>query len=136
MDNSDKVKHLELIQAIINRMGVNSFYLKGWSVTLVAAVFALATKDGQPRIVPVALLPSVVFWFLDAYFLCQERAFRQLYDKVRTSSPDAVDFAMDTSEYWSRASSTILRAMFSVPLRWFYGSMVAAAICMYFVAVI
>lgn len=32
MDN--KLKHLELIQGVINRMASNSFKLKGWAVTL------------------------------------------------------------------------------------------------------
>lgn len=29
----NKLKHLEMLQAIINRMAVNSFSLKGWSVS-------------------------------------------------------------------------------------------------------
>ena len=32
-----KIKHLEMIQAVIVRMGNNSFLLKGWSVTLISA---------------------------------------------------------------------------------------------------
>jgi hypothetical protein len=35
------VKHLEFIQNAITRMATNSFWLKGWAVTLVAATFAL-----------------------------------------------------------------------------------------------
>ena len=45
MGNENKLKHLELIQGIINRMASNSFALKGWAVTLVAGIFALASKD-------------------------------------------------------------------------------------------
>jgi hypothetical protein len=37
-----QIAHLQMIQAVITRMGSNSFLLKGWSVTLVAALFALA----------------------------------------------------------------------------------------------
>ena len=36
----NKLKHLQMIQGIINRMASNSFALKGWSVTLVAGIFA------------------------------------------------------------------------------------------------
>lgn len=39
-----KLKHLDFLQLVITRMNVNSFFLKGWSVTLVAALFAFATK--------------------------------------------------------------------------------------------
>ena len=41
----NKRKHLELVQGIINRMSSNSFMLKGWAVSLVAGIFALAEKD-------------------------------------------------------------------------------------------
>ena len=43
----NKLKHLEMIQGIINRMASNSFALKGWSVTLVAGIFALSSKDAK-----------------------------------------------------------------------------------------
>jgi len=82
--NDNKLKHLEFVQNVISRMAANSFLLKGWSVTLVAAIFALATKDGNPSLLPVAYLPAFVFWFLDAYFLRQERLYRKLYDEVRS----------------------------------------------------
>jgi hypothetical protein len=53
-----KLAHLNLIQAVITRMGSNSFLLKGWSVTLVAALFALAAKDTKPALVLIAYLPG------------------------------------------------------------------------------
>ena len=44
MNNTEKViRHLELIQAIVNRMGSNSFLLKGWSMALVVGVPILIT---------------------------------------------------------------------------------------------
>ena len=42
-----KLKHLEFIQNVINRMNSNSFLIKGWAVTLIAAIFALAAKDSN-----------------------------------------------------------------------------------------
>mgnify|MGYP000831934822 CR=1 FL=1 len=40
-----KTKHLELLQIIIQRIANNSFLLKGWTVTLIVAIFTLASKD-------------------------------------------------------------------------------------------
>ncbi len=95
-----KLKHLEMIQAVITRMAYNSFLLKGWSVTLVAAIFALAAKDTETLfILVIALLPAFMFWGLDAYFLRQERLFRKLYDHVRDCSPGEIDFSMNTLAY-------------------------------------
>ena len=81
MTGADKViKHLELTQAIINRLGNNAFLLKSWSMTLiVAAMVLIARHDLQsPYIIPALVLPILGFWILDGYFLWQERLFRQV----------------------------------------------------------
>ena len=70
-----KLKHLELVQGVINRMANNSFMLKGWAVTLVAGIFALAGKDTDKLYFLAAYVPVLVFWGLDAYYLLQERLF-------------------------------------------------------------
>lgn len=86
-----------MIQAIVNRMSVNSFLLKGWSVVLISALFALAAGDSQALFGYIAYFPAIAFWMLDAYFLRQERLFRKLYDRVRHLAETEVDFSMDTS---------------------------------------
>lgn len=83
----DKAKHLEMLQAAITRMASNSFLIKGWTITLVAAIFALAAKDASLRFILVALIPTVFFWALDAYYVGLERRFRELYDAVRPHTP-------------------------------------------------
>lgn len=97
MADSDKLKHLKLIQGVINRLATNSFLLKGWNVVLVSALFALAAKDANHTFVYLAYFPAFTFWALDGYFLWQERLFRALYERVRVLSADQIDFAMDTS---------------------------------------
>ena len=99
MGTEAKLKHLEFIQSAINRMSGNSFLLKGWTVTLVAALFALAAKDADRRYVIVAYLPVLMFWALDAYFLSQERLFRSLYDGVRQRKEGEIDFSMNTTPF-------------------------------------
>ena len=81
--DEDRRKHLEFIQAVIARMAGNSFLLKGWTITLAAALFTLAVKDANRVFAVIALFPAVCFWGLDAYYLRQERLFRRLYDDVR-----------------------------------------------------
>lgn len=92
-----KLKHLEMIQGVINRMANNSFLLKGWSVVLVSALFALAAKDSNKLYIYLAYFPCLVFWVLDGYFLWQEKLYRKLYDKVRSTKESEIDFSMDTS---------------------------------------
>ena len=78
-----KLKHLELIQSVINRMASNSFRLKEWSVVLVSAILFLAARENSGEAALIGLVPALVFWGLDAYFLRQERLYRTLYDQVR-----------------------------------------------------
>lgn len=94
----NKHKHLEFIQGIIERMARNSFALKGWAVTLVAGIFALASKDAERLYFLIAYVPIIIFWGLDSYYLMQERLFRTLYERVRLMDDDAIDFSMKTTE--------------------------------------
>jgi len=114
-----KLKHLEMLQAIISRMAHNSFLLKGWAVTLVAALFALAAKDANPWFIWLALYPVSVFWALDAWFLRQERLFRCLYDKVREKAPNQINFDMNPARHQC-TSDHLASVMWSVTLRTFY----------------
>ena len=69
--------------------------LKGWSVVLVSAFFALAAKDSNVLFVYLAYFPAISFWCLDGYFLWQEKLYRALYDYVRVLEEDKIDFSMD-----------------------------------------
>lgn len=91
-----KTKHLEMIQGIVNRLSTNSFLLKGWSVVLVSALFALSAGDSNPAFIFLAYIPAFVFWGLDGYYLWEEKKFRKLYDHVRKLDESAIDFSMDT----------------------------------------
>ncbi len=122
-----KLKHLEFIQFVISRMATNSFLIKGWSITIASAIFVLSTKDGNPSLIPVAYLPVIVFWFLDAYFLRQERLYRKLYNDVRAKVPDEIDFSLDATVY-SKSVDGYLKTFFSITLRWFHGILLLAVI--------
>lgn len=97
-----KIAHLTFIQGIINRMGQNSFLLKGWSVTIIAALFALAAKDSNKLFVLVAYFPAFMFWFLDGYFLHQERLFRKLYEMVAEDGVESDKFCLNTQSVKSK----------------------------------
>lgn len=92
--NENKLKHLEFIQNIITRKNTNSFAIKGWSVTIVAAIFSLAEKDSDKRLLLVAYVPVFMFWFLDGFFLSYERRYRELYEGTSRKSDDQIDFTL------------------------------------------
>lgn len=114
-------KHLELVQGVINRMANNSFMLKGWAVTLVAGIFALAGKDADKLYFLVAYVPVLVFWGLDAYYLLQERLYRSLYEKVRKTEEKDIDFSLiaTTEEFYSN-KNCYCSCLLSKTELWFY----------------
>lgn len=78
----EQLKHLEFIQNVVTRMNTNSFQIKGWTVTIVSAILAIYASTKNCYFVLSALFPTTVFWFLDTYYLTQERKFRGLYNDV------------------------------------------------------
>ena len=119
----NKHKHLEFIQTVINRMAGNCFLLKGWAITLVAALFALSAKDTNHNYFLIAYFPVIIFWILNGYFLTQERLFRALYNHVRKLDESKIDFSMDTKNFQTNENSW-LRSIFSQTLVIFYLTLV------------
>ena len=95
----NKLKHLEFIQNVINRMANTSFLLKGWSITIIAGLFAFSAAEGSTAVLWLGVLLTLVFWILDSYFLWQERLFRSLYDHVRNLKEEDVDFTMNHIQF-------------------------------------
>ena len=120
--NEDHRKHLEFIQAVIARMANNTFLIRGWSVALISALFALAAKDSNKSFVAVSYFPCVMFWFLDGYYLSQERKFRSKYNSIRSSPKN--DFDMDPGISGNKKDSWI-RSLLSPTAIIFHGTILA-----------
>ena len=78
----EKLKHLEFIQDVITRMNTNSFQIKGWTVTIIAALLAIFVSSRNNYFILAGIFPNIIFWFLDSFYLQQERKFRGLYNDV------------------------------------------------------
>jgi hypothetical protein len=95
---NEKISYLNIIQAVISRMASNSFLVKGWTVTLFSALLALTVSSSSKRYLPIGFIPLFAFWYLDYYYLRQERLFRKLYEHViKPESP--ANFSMDTAPF-------------------------------------
>lgn len=123
-----KLKHLELIQGVVNRLAADSFRIKAWAVVLVGALLVLLVREDRIVLAAIGFIPVALFWGLDAYFLWQERLFRVLYDHVRLLPPDEIDFSMDTSPFRSERGRTWIDALLSRTLLPFYAALTAAII--------
>jgi hypothetical protein len=132
--HEDRIKHLEFIQNAIGRMAGNSFLLKGWSVTLAAALVALAAKDTDLRFSVLALIPPLIFWGLDAYYLRLERLFRALYDDVRRLPEqelleDVGPFSLSVEKY-SEVVDSWFKTLSSGAVIWLHGTVVVTVVAL------
>jgi hypothetical protein len=71
--------HLGILQGTIERMAGNSSAAKAWCITLVSAILVIVADKHQPRFVWLALIPTLLFTGLDAYYLALEKGFRKSY---------------------------------------------------------
>lgn len=94
----DQRKHLEFVQAIITRMAGNSFLIKGWAITIVAALNAISGKDGNISYGAVALACIPFFCWFDAYYLCLEKQFRYLYNHLLDNTAQLGNFKMPVTD--------------------------------------
>lgn len=127
----NKLKHLEFIQNVITRMNTNSFLLKGWSTTLISALFALAAKDANLHYVLISYFVIPMFWILDGFFISNERQYRSLYEKVAEKREDQIDFNMNASVYNSGKNSWLC-GIFSTTLLLFYGILISTTLLVMF----
>ncbi|TAK58530.1 MAG: hypothetical protein EPO24_08360 [Bacteroidetes bacterium] len=124
MDNVILHKEIDLIQTCITRMANNSFLLKGWTISIIAVVLALADKTIEPALLSaILLIPLYSFWYLDAFFLRTERMYRKLYEWVLASrSKDDNSFLYDLNpRRFEKEVESEWDIMWSITLRWFYG---------------
>ena len=75
--DTQDLQYLQMMQENINRMAGNSANAKTWLVTIVTGFFAFGSsiKDLDWWLL-LAIIPIIVFWYIDAYYLCLERALR------------------------------------------------------------
>lgn len=123
-----ETKHLEMIEAVIERMGQNSFALKGWMMTLIVAICAFSAAGTERKFALVAIAPIVAFWFLDAFYLQKERKYRELYKRVVNHKADLFD--MDISKITGR-KTCFLKCLFSVTEWIFYVVCIVAIVAVF-----
>lgn len=115
----DRVKHLEMIQAVVARLAGEAALIRGWALTVSSAFFGLAAASLSARIAAVGLLPVVAFWGLNAYYLRAERRYRCLFDRVRKRDAGVEPFSMDAggesvASWWNTFWSGTLTPFYGV----------------------
>ncbi len=132
----EQIKHLEFIQNVITRMNTNSFQIKGWSIVIVSALMAIYASTQNNYFFLTAIFPTLIFWFLDAYYLNQERKFRGLYNNVAgvTDKPKEIKLFAMRPDLYRGGQYSYWSAFFSITILKMYLAMIVGliGIFMYF----
>ena len=134
-------KEIDLIQSCITRMAQNSFVVKGWVITLVAACCALSSLNtSECKILFIfGALATILFWYLDAFFLKMERLYRFKYEWVIKYRMQKDEYTFDLNPYnkkmWlaDKREPTIMEIMFSKTLLPMYFLLLAFDAIIFFV---
>jgi hypothetical protein len=124
-----RVKHLEMVQAVVSRLANYGATLKNYCITLTVALSGLAVSQKLPAAFGLAVLAILVFAILDAQYLRLERRFRRLFDTLREGDWSArPDFRMDIGDvprpsFWA--------AFFSWSIGVFYLPLAVAVLCLW-----
>lgn len=139
--SSHTVKHLEFIQTVVGRLGNNGFLVRGWAISIAGLFFGFAVQSDDWRLALSSVLPVLVFWGLDAYFLRAERLFRELYKAVVTGDDGIEPFYMaaTSKRFRSRCGRDVAsypRTLIRPVLLAFYPSLLTAAALMVLLIVV
>lgn len=82
------IEHLKLIEQQIQRMADNSFKVKNWALTVIGGALLYWLKEETPKynlvwLLALIMLATIIFWWLDAYYLTLEKCYRKLYVDVQ-----------------------------------------------------
>ena len=107
----------------------NSFSCKGWNLTLIAGVFALVPENINHIYLSIIIFGiNTCFWWLDSFFLLQERKYRDKYEWViKKRFEGNTDFLFDLNpnnknmNLISNKVQTQLKSAFSITLFPMYG---------------
>lgn len=135
-----QIKHLEMIQAVVARLGSNGFLIKGWAVTVAGIFLGFAVNREKWGLALAGAAPTVLFWLLDASFLRNERLFRDLFDRVRKGEENPFYMGATAPQYVERIKSEVKsgaradnigsrwRTLWREALVLFYGSILIACV--------
>lgn len=116
-------KHLDFLQSIITRMNSNSFNIKGWCIGITSALLALCASTKIATIIIILPIPIVSFWLLDAFYLQQERKYRNLYTCVISGEHEIQKYDLNAERDFIKCEpyNSYLSSCFSTTLKLFYG---------------
>lgn len=97
-DPEDARKHLDFIQAVVTRMSAASSTAKAWLLPVVTAAYGYALTQRADSVALLGLGATLLFAYLDANYLRQEKRFRSLYRAVANGKYQIATFSLQPDD--------------------------------------
>jgi len=134
--HNDIEKFIDILQNNISRMANNSSQCKNWCITITSALLILGLKNEcKHEIMWLMLLPPLLFWFLDSFYLQLERAFRTLYSDFITACNNIGDEKAPKNTYQIKVHKSLkqtIKLMFTLSTFPFYGLQIVVFVIVIF----
>ena len=98
VEPDDRRKHLDFIQATITRMSSASTTAKSWMIPVVTATYGYALTRNVRSVALLGVAAVLLFAYLDANYLRQERRFRRLYKAVAEGKNEIAVFSLNPDD--------------------------------------
>lgn len=146
IEPEDRRKHLDFIQATITRMSAASTTTKSWMLPILTATYGYALAQSARPVALLGIAAAMLFAYLDANYLRQEKRFRRLYKAVAEGSNRIAAFSLNpddvtpeengrSTEEWARWMPRWINRLIPGPVVWaswavgpFYAALVGLGI--------
>jgi hypothetical protein len=98
IEPEDRRKHLDFIQATITRMSAASTTSKSWMFPIVTVTYGYAVTQNAPSAALLGIGAALLFSYLDANYLRQEKRFRRLYMAVAEGKNEIAAFSLNPDD--------------------------------------
>ena len=127
-DKESKRQYLQFIQDVITRHNTNSFQIKEFTITIIAAVYGIfiARENLHHNFLLIPFFTTLLLGFLDTIYLMQEKQYRELFKNAVTDKVELYD--MDASKY----KVCFFEVLFSKTIGLFYGALIVTILIVKF----
>jgi hypothetical protein len=146
----DLRKHLDFIQALVSRMSAASSSSKGWLLPVATAAYGFALTKHSGSVGLLGVFAVLVFSYIDANYLKQERAYRALYNAVIKGDGSVPLYSLNPVDSPEVESSSKPQGALTIVKRWvpgwrvwtswsiapFYGSLLILGVGVFIYAII
>jgi hypothetical protein len=125
-----------MLQDVVTRLAANGSQAKGWAITIAGVILGFTVNSRNETLALLAVITSLCFWGLDAYYLRAERLFRELFARARRNEVELFEMNATGKTFKKSTRETIghpLRAPFRPTLAALYLMLISAAIATYLI---